>query len=169
MKLSLKTAEIIFFIIACILGVLSHFFYKWSGNNSIVALFSPVNESTWEHLKLIFYPILLLSVIEYLFLKEVYPNYICVKFTSALLAMCLTIILFYTYTGVYGKSMDFINITIFFIAMAVGYLYSFYNLSTSKKPRLTPGLCILGISIMFFLFSIFTANPLEIGLFKVPD
>lgn len=168
MKLPLKTAEIVFFFIACTLGVLSHFFYEWSGNNSIVALFSPVNESTWEHLKLIFYPVLLVSAIEYFCLKEVCPNYICVKFTSALLAMGLTVILFYTYSGVYGTNVDFINIAIFFIAMAVGYLYSFYNLSTNKKPGLTPGLCIVGISIMFFLFSIFTANPPDIGLFEMP-
>ena len=169
MKLSLKTAEIVLFIIACILGVLSHFFYEWSGNNPIVALFSPVNESTWEHLKLIFYPILIVSVIEYFFLKEVYPNYICVKFTSTLLAMGITFVLFYTYTGVYGKNVDFINIAIFFIAMAVGYLYSFNNLSTNKKPGSIPGLCILGISIMFFFFCLFTANPPGIGLFEVPN
>ncbi len=168
MKLSLKSAEIVSLIIASILGVLSHFFYEWSGNNSIVALFSPINESTWEHLKLLFYPILLVSIIEYFFLNEKYPGYICTKFISSILAMVLTVILFYTYSGVYGKNVDFINIAIFFIAMISAYYFSYRVLSSGKTLPLSPGVCIVGISIVFFLFSIFTANPPEIGLFRSP-
>ena len=38
-----------------VLGTLSHFFFQWSNDNLIVGLFSAVNESTWEHMKLIFY------------------------------------------------------------------------------------------------------------------
>lgn len=44
------------FIFISILGVLLHFTYEWSGDNPAVGLFSAVNESTWEHLKLIFFP-----------------------------------------------------------------------------------------------------------------
>ena len=54
------------FIFISILGVLLHFTYEWSGDNPAVGLFSAVNESTWEHLKLIFFPMLLLTLIEFL-------------------------------------------------------------------------------------------------------
>lgn len=54
-----------FFFIS-ILGVLLHFTYEWSNDNPAVGLFSAVNESTWEHLKLIFFPMLLLTMIEFL-------------------------------------------------------------------------------------------------------
>lgn len=54
-----------FFFIS-ILGVLLHFTYEWSNDNPAVGLFSAVNESTWEHLKLIFFPMLLLTMMEFL-------------------------------------------------------------------------------------------------------
>ena len=54
------------FIFISILGVLLHFTYEWSGDNPAIGLFSAVNESTWEHLKLIFFPMLLLTMIEFL-------------------------------------------------------------------------------------------------------
>ena len=49
---SIYTWEIIgtFFII--IAGSLLHFVYEWTGYSDIMGLFTPVNESVWEHLKL---------------------------------------------------------------------------------------------------------------------
>ena len=55
--MSLKT-NLFRFIFISVLGVLLHFTYEWSGNNPIVGLFSATNESTWEHLKLLFFPML---------------------------------------------------------------------------------------------------------------
>ncbi|MCQ5120584.1 DUF6512 family protein, partial [Coprococcus eutactus] len=48
------------------LGVLIHFTYDRSGVNPAIGLFSAVNESSWEHLKLIFFPLLLLTMIVFL-------------------------------------------------------------------------------------------------------
>ena len=56
--MSLKT-NLFRFIFISVLGVLLHFTYEWSGDNAVVGLFSAVNESTWEHLKLLFFPFLL--------------------------------------------------------------------------------------------------------------
>ena len=49
-----------------ILGTLFHFTYEWSGNNAFVGTFSSVNESTWEHLKLTFFPMLITAIIRLL-------------------------------------------------------------------------------------------------------
>ena len=46
-------------ILVCAMGTLAHFVYEWSGNNPVVGLFCAVNESTWEHIKLLFFPMLL--------------------------------------------------------------------------------------------------------------
>lgn len=51
--MSLKT-NLFRFIFISVLGVLLHFTYEWAGDNAVVGLFSAVNESTWEHLKLLF-------------------------------------------------------------------------------------------------------------------
>ena len=50
-----------------IFGNLLHFVYDWSGQNSVVAAFAAVNESTWEHMKLLFFP--MLALVLFLFFK----------------------------------------------------------------------------------------------------
>ena len=42
-------------IFVSVLGSLAHFFYDWTNNNAFVGLLTPINESTWEHMKLIFF------------------------------------------------------------------------------------------------------------------
>ena len=48
-------------ILTCIAAILAgcvlHFLYQWLPN-AVTALFSPVNESLWEHVKLVFWPFL---------------------------------------------------------------------------------------------------------------
>lgn len=53
----IKKYQIISSIFVCILGTLLHFTYKVFGENSFVASFSAVNESVWEHLKLLYFSI----------------------------------------------------------------------------------------------------------------
>ena len=48
-----------------LLGSLSHFLYELSGGTAIFALFCPINESVWEHLKLLFFPFLFITVIQW--------------------------------------------------------------------------------------------------------
>ena len=66
-------------IFAIILGTILHFTYTWSKNNSIVGLFSAINESTWEHLKLLFFPMLITTTIGYFIFKDTFPNFLCSK------------------------------------------------------------------------------------------
>ena len=51
------------FAFVSIVGTLWHFIYRWTGNNRLVALVCPVNESPWEHLKLLWFPFLLWCLI----------------------------------------------------------------------------------------------------------
>ena len=62
--------EIIGFIFTSVLGTLMHFFYEWSNDNSIVGLFCPVNESPFEHLKLLFFPFLIWTFVEEIKLSQ---------------------------------------------------------------------------------------------------
>ena len=64
-----KIFAIIAFIITSILGVLLHFAYDFSGHNIIIGLFTPVNESTWEHLKLLFFPALICMIMGLFIIK----------------------------------------------------------------------------------------------------
>lgn len=60
----------IFSIVFCVvLGTLLHFTFQWSNQNYLVALFSAVNESVWEHLKLVFFPMFFTTLIRLFFLS----------------------------------------------------------------------------------------------------
>lgn len=52
----LKCCTIIGIIFVLVLGTIFHFLYEWTENNFVVGLFAPINESVWEHMKLVFFP-----------------------------------------------------------------------------------------------------------------
>ena len=69
--------QIISVVSSIILGTLLHFTFEWSGKNELIAIFSAINESVWEHLKLTFYPMLFFSIIGYFYLRKISNNYRC--------------------------------------------------------------------------------------------
>ena len=97
-------------IFVCIAGTLLHFTYEFFGENNFVALFSAVNESVWEHLKLLFFPLLLTTILGYIYMGKNIPNFLCSKALGIIISMLFIIIFFYTYTGIIGKSILFIDI-----------------------------------------------------------
>ena len=52
-------------------GNLLHFVYDWTGQSVAAGLFSAVNESTWEHMKLLAVPWILFSLAEYIAVRRV--------------------------------------------------------------------------------------------------
>ena len=96
-------------------GTLLHFLYDWTKENMFSAPFSGVNESTWEHMKLLYWPMFLFALVQWIFHKDL-PSFWCSKLLSILLGLVLIPVLYYTYTGALGVSVDWFNITIYFIA-----------------------------------------------------
>jgi len=148
-------------------GTILHFLYDWTGGSILVTPFSGVNESTWEHMKLLFWPLFFFALIQRLFYKE-QKNYWCVKLTEILLGLALIPVLFYTYNGVFGKSPDWINITIFYVAALLVFLFEWW---VFKKERLQcdlPRLAFAAICLIGVLFVVFTFVPPQIPLFLDP-
>lgn len=165
-NIGFKNFQIFSTIFVLILGVLLHFAYEWSENNTFVGLFGAVNESTWEHLKLIFFPMLITLIVGYFIFKNEFPNYICTKTIGLIASMLFTVIFFYTYTGVIGNNYDFINIGIFFIAVILGE-YITYKL-TLRNFTCNRYFYTISIILLTSFFLIFTFNPPKIDLFKSP-
>ena len=110
------------FAIVTLGGTLLHFLYDWTGGNILTAPFSGINESTWEHMKLLFWPLFLVAVIQRVFFKM--PDHFwCIKLAGIALGLVLIPVLFYTYNGTLGKSPDWVNITIFYISAAAIFLF----------------------------------------------
>ena len=153
-------------IFVMVLGTLLHFTYEWSGNNNFIASFSAVNESTWEHLKLIFFPMFITTILGYIYIGKKYSNFLCARLLGILTAILFTISFFYTYTGIIGTNFAFIDISIFFVAVALGEYISYKVLSSNLKCNKYISFTI--ILILFICFIIFTYYPPKIGLFKDP-
>ena len=144
-----------------------HFLYDWLGEAIWGAPFSGVNESTWEHMKLLFWPMLLFSVVESFFFKD-REDFWCVKLRGILTGLILIPVLFYTYNGAIGKSPDWLNITIFFISAAVAFIYE-TQLFSSEKLRCRSARSAIAILVLIALcFIIFTFYTPHIGIFKDP-
>lgn len=99
--------------VAAFLGTLNHFLYFLSGQSPIVALFCPVNESVWEHLKLLYFPFLFVSIWEYLSLHPVVLPFFYCRYLGVLLGMFFTVSVFYTYSGILGRNFLILDILLF--------------------------------------------------------
>lgn len=167
MKRSIGLWQLMGFAITSLSGTILHFLYDWLGEAKWIAPFSGVNESTWEHMKLLFWPMLIFSIIQSFFFKE-RKDFWCVKLRGVALGLMLIPVMFYTYNGVIGKSPDWINIAIFFISAAIAYIYEtrLFNRQKAFCSKPTFALAILGI--IAILFIVFTFIPPEIGIFKDP-
>ena len=159
--------ELIVTILELILGTLLHFIYEWSGNNVIIASFSAVNESVWEHLKLVFYPMLILGVIEYYFVKNIANNYIEAKAIGIFTAINFIVISFFTYTGIIGTNFFIIDILIFIISIILGEWTS-YKLMKRKNESTIQTKILAGGILIFLLscFIIFTYVTPQVNLFR---
>ena len=159
-----KKYQIFSIIFACILGTLLHFTYKLSGENSFVASFSAVNESVWEHLKLLFFPMLLTTIIGYFYIGKDLPDFLCSKTFGILVSMLFIIVFFYTYTGIIGKSFILIDISSFFVAVILGeYLAYKLMINNFNCNNITAIITILFLLTCFITFTFFTP---KIALFK---
>ena len=164
-----KSNNILAFLIIGILGTLFHFVYEWTNKNYIAGFIFPINESTFEHLKLLFYPIIIYSIYEYIRLKNKPENYIS-AISACIFAGKLTIVtLFYLYSGVLGFNVDFLNITIFFIAVIISLIVKNYILKSEKFSSKTASIIsALYIIISVLLFCAWSYNPPSLGIFIPP-
>ena len=161
--------KLIGLIFTLIVGTLSHFIYQWSGKNPVIGLVTAVNESTWEHMKLLFFPMLFSGIVEYFLLHREHPNYIIAQ-TAGIIAGMLTIVaLFYTYSGVLGFHFLAADILTFVIGALAGFGVSLHLLRSGRGSA--PIFTLAGgliIGVIFLLFLVFTRCPPRIGLFRDP-
>ena len=148
-------------------GTLLHFLYDWTGGNLLAAPFSGVNESTWEHMKLLFWPLFVFALVQRPSFRE-QKSFWCVKLAEILLGLTLIPVLFYTYNGVFGKSPDWVNIAIFYITAALVFLFERWAFSHDRLKCRHPRLALAAICLIGVLFVAFTFAPPEIPLFQDP-
>ena len=159
--------ELIGFAFTGAVGTLLHFVYEWTGGDPLIAAFCAVNESTWEHMKLLAVPWLVSTVVTIVVNRcaaSALPRAI-----GLLAGLAAIPALFYTYTGILGKSVGVVNILIFQAAVLLAY---FVSVSLQKSARLSSipfqilGILLHLLAALAFLF--FTSFPPPLPLFVDP-
>ncbi len=167
MKCSISLWQLLGFAVTSLGGTILHFLYDWLGGAVWTAPFSGVNESTWEHMKLLFWPMFIYAVVQSFFFRD-REDFWCVKLRGILFGLLLIPVIFYTYNGVIGKSPDWINIAIFFISAAIAYIYETRLFNSEKVRCRLPKLAFTVLCGIGILFAVFTFLTPQIGVFKDP-
>ena len=167
MKTKIGLWQLMGFAVTSLGGTILHFLYDWLGGALWVSPFSGVNESTWEHMKLLFWPLLAFAVVQSFFFQE-RGEFWCIKLRGILLGMLLIPVIFYTYNGAVGRSPDWLNIAIFFFAAAVVYIHETRLLGKEELPCRSSKWAVAVLGALAVLFVVFTFITPEIGLFRDP-
>jgi hypothetical protein len=162
----METALFIGFIITCVIGVPLHYLHDKVKKGPFVHWVGPVNESTWEHLKLVFFPMLL----GYLVARLIYPllaYHLFDAFVAIVVSMIMIPLLYYPIRLVLKREITWISIAIYFVAIILGFTLLY--VTSSRDLLMIPNwIGLLGITFIAILLFIFTYKPPHIFLFRDP-
>lgn len=157
------------FVFIIVAGSLFHFAYDWFGRWKPFALIFAVNESVWEHNKIGFWPAFIFSFIEYFSWGKYEKNFFCAKALQLFSIPYLMMSFFYTYTGIIGYHVLWVDILIFVAAVAIAqYVFCIQLSKEACNSTRVRTLCIVFIFVLFLIYSSFTFLAPKIPLFIDP-
>jgi len=160
-----ESAGIVFIIV---FGSILHFTFEWSGSQALVGVFSAINESVWEHLKLGFWPAIVFALIEFKYLKKATNNFLFGKTVGIYLIPVVIMVIFYSYTAILGESILVIDILSFIIAVIVGQLVSYRLLTGKTLPYNLNRVSLIALLLLGLAFVLFTFYPPQLAMFQDP-
>lgn len=168
MKKMIPQWQIAGFLFTGTLGTFLHFLFDLTDASVVAALVSAVNESIWEHMKLLFYPMILFALIEKRAFRRKSSRFWCVKLTGIVVGLALIPVLYYTYTGILGVSADWINITIFFLAAGVAFWVEYTLFEKERVCLLGAGPALILLVVIVAAFTLLTFFSPHIPFFRDP-
>ena len=158
-----KSRNFLRYLFVVALGVFLHFAYELSGTNPIVGLFALVNESIWEHLKLLFFPMLVLTAWDLFTRYRNNLNFLPARTTGILSGLAFIVVFYYTITGIIGSEITWISIAIYLLAVA--YAFWLEKRLCAKRRYHSIIWAIVVLILFILLFIIFTIAPPPLGIF----
>lgn len=162
--MNLKKIKIISIFGTFSLAFLTHFLYDWFPN-AVFAIFFPVNESIWEHMKMLYTTILLYELIEFFILKVNnirINNFIFATFIAAFISIPIYLIIFLPIYYKIGENM-FISISIMLLTIIIVQIIH-YKTIKAKDLHLNI-LSFILIILIYLVMGILTYYPPKYNLF----
>lgn len=163
--MSLKTSRITSIIGIFLLCFLFHSMYEWIPN-TLTAIFFSVNESIWEHMKLIFTSTIVYGIIDYIILNKFkinYNNFFCSLFISSVISIPIFLVIYLPIYYKIGPKM-ILNIGIMLLAIIISQIISYYILK-SKSSQILNIISLILIIISYIILAYLTYNPIKCELF----
>lgn len=160
MVIVMKKIKIIGVIVTFLLTVLYHFLYEWFPN-PIFEVFFPVNESIWEHMKLLYSGILTFNIIEYIIYRKKNintNNFFTVTFLMMITSIILYLIIYLPLYDMFGENM-IISISLLVIVIILEQIFSYYLLNYGKENKLLNKVSIILIILGYVTLLSLTINP----------
>ena len=89
-------------------------------------------------------------------------NYIFRSFISGIIVACVFMVsAYYTYSGIIGKNIDFVNIGLFFVSIAIVFYYRYKKITLFDSSN-----SVIAFIILILFIEIFTFYPANINLFR---
>lgn len=167
MKYNINKWQFAGFFVVTLGGTLLHFLYEWSDKMALVAPFSNVNESTWEHMKLLFFPALAFAIVESFFFKDK-KDFWSIKLKGTILGLILIPVIFTLFNGIIGKSPDWINIVIFVVSVAATFIYETKLFKENKEDFMSNRRSVMLFLVIAILFGVFTFYTPSLEIFLDP-
>lgn len=159
-------------VVLCLLSIPFHFLYGWLGENRIVGLFFPINESIWEHLKLVFFPITIWWLLGYLLFHRKenisFDKTLISATASSVLAMVIITSWYYVWESGIGISSAILHIGSIFIAVPIAQLVGIHVYRIIDAKPIYKVVAILFIIVFTVAFITFTLSPPDIPIFIEP-
>ncbi len=163
--MTLKKIKIIDIFLIFVLCFLTHFMYSWFPN-TLFSIFFPVNESIWEHMKMLFTAIMLITLFDFFAFKKwniKNSNFLTSSFISSLTSVPIFLIIYMPFYKDTGENM-ILNITVLFIVICISQIISFRVLTNDHMKHLGY-LSLIGIIVCYIIFSVLTYYPPESDIF----
>ena len=157
------------FIFILIIGSILHFAFELAGFWTPIAFVAPVNESTWEHLKMVFWPGLFFFLLEYHYIRNQAANFWTAKALSLVIMLLVITIGWYAMVAITGQNIFAVNIALFISAILLGQIVSYRVLTAQKPVKVKLHYAILVIVFLGLAFITFTYYPPKIFLFEHMD
>lgn len=139
-----------------LLGSALHFLFDWTKHNRFVAIFSAVNESYWEHIKIAIWPVLLLQIVLFSLGGYQIASFVPAA-TIALYSIPVSMVgLVFLYKSVTKHNILWLDISIFFVCIAIAqsiFALVLGQLSPTSGTVVLSSLFLLGLIVAFLLFT----------------
>jgi len=166
--MKIKTLKIIMTFVTFLLAFPFHFAYD-KLPNFIFSIFFPVNESIWEHMKLLFTTIIFSGIIEYIIIKKKnikVNNFLLSLFLTALISIPIYLTMFLPIYYKIGENF-IVAISIMFITISIIEFIGNYILK-ADNIKYSNIISLIFIIILYIIFGYLTYYPIEISLFFDP-